>query len=277
MEGDEVYISGSGSSGQFLKQYFPQLPFIDGCPDYGVFYPEKIGFLTWIQQWPRWERAIHQENKWLKQLQKKMRWDLIISDNRFGIFHPGIQNIFVTHQLNPIMPVWAKPVYQLLFRWRMNRFQEIWIPDENRENNLSGELSKIIWKDLNYRWIGPQSRLKNAIEKETEIYDWIGLVSGPEIHRTLFENELYAAMQRSGLRCLLVCGQPHLQFDETQENVRRVAHLSDAELKFALRRTKKITARSGYSTIMDLAAIGVKGELIPTPGQSEQMYLSQRF
>jgi hypothetical protein len=40
---------------------------------------------------------------------------------------------------------------------------------------------------------------------------------------------------------------------------------------------EKIVVRSGYSTIMDLAVLGVlnKAEFHPTPGQTEQEYLSQ--
>jgi predicted glycosyltransferase len=103
------------------------------------------------------------------------------------------------------------------------------------------------------------------------------MVSGPEMHRTLFENELFEAMSRSGKKCLLLCGQPHLDFDETIALVRKKSHMSDDALKYVLRKAKKITARSGYSTIMDLESIGVKAELIPTPGQSEQMYLAARY
>jgi len=33
--------------------------------------------------------------------------------------------------------------------------------------------------------------------------------------------------------------------------------------------------RSGYSSIMDLAALGKKAILIPTPGQTEQEYLAE--
>lgn len=40
---------------------------------------------------------------------------------------------------------------------------------------------------------------------------------------------------------------------------------------------KYIVCRSGYSTIMDLAAIGQHAAFIPTPGQPEQEYLAQKF
>jgi UDP-N-acetylglucosamine:LPS N-acetylglucosamine transferase len=42
-----------------------------------------------------------------------------------------------------------------------------------------------------------------------------------------------------------------------------------------LNRSKLVISRSGYSTIMDLAIIGTKALMIPTPGQIEQEYLSK--
>ena len=58
-----------------------------------------------------------------------------------------------------------------------------------------------------------------------------------------------------------------------------VDSMGDEELVAILRGAKRIIARSGYSTIMDLDALGLlaKAELIPTPGQSEQEYLKWRI
>ena len=75
-EGNQVFISGSGDSGAWLKQYFSHLEFIPNCPDYGVFYPVKIGFLSWLKQWPQWEKAIAHENKWLNEKQNEFQFDL---------------------------------------------------------------------------------------------------------------------------------------------------------------------------------------------------------
>jgi len=36
-----------------------------------------------------------------------------------------------------------------------------------------------------------------------------------------------------------------------------------------------VISRSGYSTIMDLAILGKKAILVPTPGQTEQEYLAK--
>ena len=51
--------------------------------------------------------------------------------------------------------------------------------------------------------------------------------------------------------------------------------MEDENLAEVLLEAKHIIARSGYSTIMDLEALGLleKAELIPTSGQPEQEYL----
>ena len=48
-------------------------------------------------------------------------------------------------------------------------------------------------------------------------------------------------------------------------------------MKQAFLSSSLIIARSGYSTIMDLAALGKKAIFIPTPGQTEQEYLAKHF
>ncbi len=54
-----------------------------------------------------------------------------------------------------------------------------------------------------------------------------------------------------------------------------VNHLSATELNRAFQHAEIIICRSGYTTIMDLAKIGKNAILIPTPGQTEQEYLSK--
>ncbi len=41
-----------------------------------------------------------------------------------------------------------------------------------------------------------------------------------------------------------------------------------------LNRAKLVISRSGYSTLLDLAVLGLKALMVPTPGQIEQEYLS---
>jgi UDP-N-acetylglucosamine:LPS N-acetylglucosamine transferase len=53
--------------------------------------------------------------------------------------------------------------------------------------------------------------------------------------------------------------------------------VSTEQLEEAIAAADVIIARSGYSTIMDLAVLGKKAIFIPTPGQTEQLYLANRL
>lgn len=275
--GHEVYISGSGESGTWFKNYFPHVTYIPNCPDYGVFYPKKIGFFHWIIQWPRWERAIIREHRWLQEMNAKFQFDVVISDNRFGIWIPQAINIFITHQLSPIMPRWAQGVYSILFWRRMRRFHKIWIPDYPGENSLSGKLSSQTKKSCPVEWKGWLSRFSDVEESPYETYDWVAIVSGPEMHRTFFEQEVIERMRQSNLKCLVVTGQPAFPRYESIGNINIINHLEDGALAYVLRRADRITSRSGYSSLMDYKVLNVNAELIPTPGQSEQEYLAKRW
>ena len=52
-------------------------------------------------------------------------------------------------------------------------------------------------------------------------------------------------------------------------------HLSSAELNEAIEQSEIIISRSGYTTVMDLVKLQKRALLIPTPGQTEQEYLSK--
>jgi UDP-N-acetylglucosamine:LPS N-acetylglucosamine transferase len=51
--------------------------------------------------------------------------------------------------------------------------------------------------------------------------------------------------------------------------------LPAAELCSLIMSSDLIISRSGYTTVMDLAALRKKSILIPTPGQTEQEYLGE--
>jgi predicted glycosyltransferase len=49
------------------------------------------------------------------------------------------------------------------------------------------------------------------------------------------------------------------------------------QLEEAINSSETVIARSGYTTIMDLAKMNKKAFFIPTPGQHEQLYLAKRL
>ena len=106
----------------------------------------------------------------------------------------------------------------------------------------------------------------------------VALLSGLEPQRSIFEEEIVNRYAVSNKRVLIVRGkvrEPNVRV--THKNITLLPSLDDEALKNVLYGAELIIARSGYSTIMDLWALGLlyKAELHPTPGQSEQEYLAQ--
>jgi len=65
---------------------------------------------------------------------------------------------------------------------------------------------------------------------------------------------------------------------QQEDNLTVVSYLKTADLAVLIQRATVVMSRSGYSSLMDYAAYQ-KGQiiLIPTPGQTEQIYLAKRL
>ena len=103
----------------------------------------------------------------------------------------------------------------------------------------------------------------------------LAIVSGPEPQRSIFEQKLRNQLKNK--KALLVLGKPEKETDEIYGDLRIVSHLNGEELNQVMVDADVVISRSGYSTIMDLARLGKKAILIPTPGQTEQTYLAEHF
>ena len=63
-----------------------------------------------------------------------------------------------------------------------------------------------------------------------------------------------------------------------EKNLMRISHLPANALKEVLMQAQVVISRSGYSSLMDYAALGLSQViLVPTPGQTEQVYLARRM
>ncbi|MGZ4056124.1 MAG: glycosyltransferase, partial [Bacteroidia bacterium] len=80
------------------------------------------------------------------------------------------------------------------------------------------------------------------------------------------------------IKALIVSGKTESgQKEEIIDNIKIFSHLKSDEMQKAILSSKIIIARSGYSTIMDLANLEKKAVFIPTPGQTEQEYLAEEL
>ena len=107
--------------------------------------------------------------------------------------------------------------------------------------------------------------------------DYLVILSGPEPQRTILEKKLMKVFDGKKDAVLLVRGLlTDNQIGSKSSNVMLVNFLSGCDLRKEVMSSKVIICRPGYSTIMDLVALGNKLAIfIPTPGQTEQEYLAK--
>ena len=278
-DGVEVLIAAEGYPLQLLHQEFPKLPTIE-FSSYRIFYDTNNSLVkTMFRQLPIILSGIVREHKMLKKIVREQGITQVISDNRFGLWNKHVHTVYITHQLMIKMPKkhkWLEPIVWLLHRFIINRYNECWIPDFPEDGGLSGDLAHKYRLPRNAKFIGPLSRFTASVPEENTAFETVAVISGPEPQRSLFENILMKQLQKQLFPSLIVRGTPSDNKTFTRVgNVTLVSHLSAKDLLPYLLGASIIICRSGYSSVMDLYAIGRTALLEPTPGQTEQEYLAE--
>jgi uncharacterized protein (TIGR00661 family) len=271
----QVVIAADGAVEMLLRQEFPQLQFLK-LQGYNVQYSQSRLMLPLkiASQVPGILSLIKKENHWLNSIIEQQEIDLVISDNRFGLYTEKVPCIFMTHQLNIKAPFrWMeRKLLQVNYNY-ISKFTECWVPD-TAMNGLAGGLSHP--RDLHpfpIRFIGPLSRFKRVMAPVK--YKYLFLISGPEPQRTLLEKKILKQVSELKGEMLVVRGKPgENELFPFPGNITVVDHLQGSELEKAMNSAEYIISRSGYTTVMEIASLQKRSVLIPTPGQTEQEYLA---
>ena len=269
----EVLVGSYGRSEQLLKEEFPTIQFIalDGIQ---IRYPKKISLsISIFFQIPKIVYSIFKEYKNLQKTIEEYKIEGVISDNRFGMWSSKIPSIFITHQLE-IQSKFLKNIIRKINFFFINKYTECWVPDFE-DNYLAGDLSENKIQKKNIKYIGALSRFER--EKTEKKYDLCFAISGPEPQRTLFEEIIMEKMKDRIEKSIIILGKPEEKEIKTIANCEIYPHLNSEKLNTVFLQSNLIFCRSGYSTIMDLYKVNKKAVFIPTPGQTEQEYLSRYF
>lgn len=273
-EGFTPVIASDGQALSLLRKEFPNLEAVE-LPSYNIHYSKKGVLLTWtlLRQAPKIWKTIKLEQRAVHDFVKTHKISGIISDNRFGIFYPNLPSVYITHQLKVLsgFTTW------LSTRWHqkiIQSFDECWIPDAPGVENLSGALGHTDISEIKLEYIGPLSRFK---KQQTALqYDIMVLLSGPEPQRQILENKLLQQLKNFEGTVLFVKGIVEPEQKISQDGPLTIYNFMTSELlENSLNASEVIIARSGYTTIMDLATLEKKVFFIPTPGQLEQNYLAK--
>ncbi|MEO7046511.1 MAG: glycosyl transferase family 28, partial [Ferruginibacter sp.] len=179
-QGVTVILAAEGAVAILLKKEFPALQILP-LKGYRISYSRQKTwfFLKMMSQIPKITSTINYEKRWLKVVIKREKIDLIISDNRFGLYSSLVPSYYITHQLfietgNSFMNKLAQKIH---YRF-INRYTECWVPDEEGEINFAGKLSHPDKKPtIPVNYLGILSRFKK--EEIAVKTDLLILISGP--------------------------------------------------------------------------------------------------
>jgi UDP:flavonoid glycosyltransferase YjiC (YdhE family) len=299
--GCEVITASDGASRTLLVEEFPLLTHLSS-PHTPIRYSRYKWLFGWamLRLIPRFWIQLKREQRWIKKTVRRYHINAIISDNRYGLAHPNVPAVIITHQLG-IRTGYGRLAdrlaRQLLYRY-INRYQAVWVPDVGKEPSLAGALSHPLQVPaIPLHYIGMLNRLSMAQPQPAPADGPVlVLLSGPEPQRTILEKIILEQAASYTEQLIVVRGLPTSASNNTANNdaneeppptppnslallygvsrVKLFDHLSAADLQALLPTVSYIICRSGYTTLMEMIPLQKKLLLIPTPGQPEQTYLA---
>jgi UDP:flavonoid glycosyltransferase YjiC (YdhE family) len=272
----EPVIASDGNALELLRKEFPSLKSYK-LPSYNIHYTKKGKSLKLrlLFRIPSIISIVNNERKRIHEIIEKEKIKGLISDNRLGVYSNKIPSVYITHQLNVLSgntTFLTSKIHQRIIQ----KYDECWVPDTANSDNLTGVLGHLKGNRLSVNYMGIVSRFQ--FRKSDIKYDLLVLLSGPEPQRTTLESKLLTELRHYKGSVLVVRGVLSKQNSiVTPSKFKVVDYMLTGELEEAINQSNVVIARSGYSTIMDLAVLEKKAFLIPTPGQFEQQYLAERM
>ncbi len=281
--GAEVTVASTGRALLLLRQELGERCQLLDWPD----VPQTLGrsalefYARSALALPRMLHVMRRERAWTAELVRRRRFDRIVSDNRYGVQHPAVPSFHLAHSLRFIAPgrvaalEWALEAFN--YRWFCG-LRRILVPD-TPQDRLSGDLAHHlrVFPPALLAYIGILSRIRTRdLPQDLDLFITL---SGPEPQRTVLEEVLRRQLAAwrpaaAGLRVVVALGRPEAPRREEVDGVVVYGYLDARGQEEMVNRARLVVARSGYSTIMDLAEVERRALLVPTPGQTEQVYLA---
>lgn len=281
-DGHTIVLAAEGSSAKILTDRFPQLQLLP-LKGYHIRYSHRAGMFMpkLLLQVPKIISRIIYEHRWLEKLQKEQQFDVVISDNRYGLYHSALTSVIMTHQVQILsgMGPWADNRLRDWHRKMLERFNQCWIVDRATDG-LSGSLAHPPLLPRNATYIGTLSQLMCSPATVAASADHcLVLLSGPEPMRSQLEQILWAqccALTQYSFH--FVAGNMQAAVpDNCPEHIQYHPFLGGEQLRNLMHTARVVVCRSGYSTLMDLDWLQKPAIMIPTPGQTEQEYLARHL
>ncbi|MCX6688682.1 MAG: glycosyltransferase family 4 protein [Methanoregula sp.] len=278
--GHEVTVAAFGNALLVAKQEFPSAHFIE-FPDYPAPYSSSRFFLPkLVASFPSLLRSLADERRMLDRILSRTKYELVISDNRPGVYSAKIPSVFITHQLHFHFPLYLYPVELLALPvngYLHEKFDRVVVPDNPPgPASLAGKLSRPAVDATRQRVFFAGILASTRKMSVPQDLDQLILISGPEPQRTRLEEILLPQVTSLPGSTVVLLGSPGREGTrQITPNCMVIGYASTAEKVELMNRAKCIVCRSGYTSMMELADLDKRYAcFIPTPGQTEQEYLS---
>lgn len=280
---NDIFIASGEEHLSFFRNEsagFTYINFPGFKPGYSRFLPQYLALLL---KTPQLLYYIILEHFRLKKIIRKYSIDIVISDNRFGLWNRNVKTVYVTHM--PLIPFpkglrFLEFFGILIHRAVIKKYSLCFIPDLPGQLNISGRLSHGLNLPDNARYIGILSRFLISgsyphQEPKGRPHCTV-ILSGPEPQRGILKQKLIVVLKEYDLPVIVLEGRPGKKREILRSgNVSFINHLPASEMKKMITGSRSIITRSGYTTIMELISLNCSALLIPTPGQTEQEYLAE--
>jgi UDP-N-acetylglucosamine transferase subunit ALG13 len=281
--GHHVTVAAEGRAAALLAQEVPQCDFVEFQDYPPPFSATRFFVPKFLATAPRMLRAVAREKHGLREILRSHPADLILSDNRLNVRAPGIPSFIISHQLRFMTPPglgWGEGVTESFNYLYMRHFDKVIVPDlADPARNLAGRLAHEM------RWLKPEkifyagvlaSVARMDVPRDVDLFISI---SGPEVQRVELERIILGQVGDLDLpRIVITLGKPEVKdVRQLSDRITVYGFLDRAGQQEMMNRAQLVLCRSGYTTVMELAELGKKALLIPTPGQTEQEYLARYY
>jgi hypothetical protein len=278
---NNIFVGAGPEHQSLFRDELPRITFVDFHgfkPAYSRFLPQ---YLAMLLRTPVMLYHIVAEHFRLKRIIRDNKIDIVISDNRPGLWNRKIKSVYVTHQLTIPLPSklrYFEWIGVLIHRFFIKKYKLCFIPDLPGELNVSGRLSHSARLPENARFTGILSRFTGAPQqggKKTGFPHNTLILSGPEPQKGIFRKRMVEILSHREPPAVVLEGRPGTDSEVSMKgNIISYNHLPSDEMKKIILESDSIITRSGYTSVMELLSLNCSALLVATPGQTEQEYLA---
>lgn len=283
LHGHEVGVAATGMALEVLIKDFPDLKYYDVVDYCSPYTCDGFSLNKLFRTLPLIYRDIYREHELINKIIENENYDLVISDNRYGVYSKRKPSLFIAHQLRFSMPGGISVIEFLseyFNKYCHKKFDKILVPDNSPEDGaLAGKLSyaKKYYIGKNIYYIGIISGVRKL--KVEENLDYLISISGPKEQKMSLQKIIMEQVTSLPGKKVVLLGDPGVKKEyklDTRTLVKPFANRK--EMSQLMNRAKFLVTRSGYTTVMEIAELQKKKVLfVPTPGQTEQEYLSRYY